>query len=600
MAIKRFQNFTWGLNLIQTSVIPDSDFVIAKNVNYNNARQLQTRRGYTTFWNQIWSNPITSYFFYQRDDTLARYALCMSGSVIYSYNEWTATRVSLWTGRTEFETLPWMTTRRTRRDFAQYKNIVYMCNWVDPYCKFDGTTLSNIGTGTPTAVTADNATDVFTAVAHGLTTNSEVFFTTTGTLPTGITNQQVYYVNTVPSVDTFTVSTTKGGTTLNFTTNWTPTISFTAVTEPRIRYIQYLADRLFGAWDDANPISLYYTNAAPADGTNINQNTVVIGWDETGIINGLNEYNQVVLAFKSNKIYAVNVTTPDAQPIDSQTGWYSDRTINVVGNSMVYLNERWIDNLIKRTWVDGAWAIESQALSDKIRELTKLIQPISYNSNAGNYIKTLNNYYFSFDTDGDDIPNETLVFNSQTGSWTQYTLGNIYDYGVYKDSSWVIHNLFASASGGQMYEYEYGFDDNGIEIEAEIQTKAFDLDTPAEYKDFSLMRVTGWMQQWGEIIADIIVDSESVSWGTITDNNLSLTSGSYALWVRPLADESLGAGWSTEILPLYQFTAVIPFFARGFTIALNLSSSGTQWIFEKMSVEIVGEPKEVTLYNSIL
>ena len=79
--------------------------------------------------------------------------------------------------------------------------------------------MSNIGTGTPTAVTADNATDVFTAVAHGLTTNSEVFFTTTGTLPAGITNQQVYYVNTVPSVDTFTVSTTKGGTTLNFTTN---------------------------------------------------------------------------------------------------------------------------------------------------------------------------------------------------------------------------------------------------------------------------------------------------------------------------------------------------------------------------------------------
>ena len=49
--------------------------------------------------------------------------------------------------------------------------------------------------------------------------NDEVYFTSTLTVPTGITTSQVYYIQAVPTADTFKVSTTPSGTVLDFTTS---------------------------------------------------------------------------------------------------------------------------------------------------------------------------------------------------------------------------------------------------------------------------------------------------------------------------------------------------------------------------------------------
>ena len=51
--IKIFKDFTGGLNTNTTEDIADNDLVIAKNVFYNSAKQLQTRRGVRTFGSQI-------------------------------------------------------------------------------------------------------------------------------------------------------------------------------------------------------------------------------------------------------------------------------------------------------------------------------------------------------------------------------------------------------------------------------------------------------------------------------------------------------------------------------------------------------------------
>ena len=80
-----------------------------------------------------------------------------------------------------------------------------------------------------------------------------------------------------------------------------------------------MTDRGFAAGDDSNPSTLYYTDAAPADLTNINQNVVVIGGDENGRINSISELGNIILAGKSNKVYSVDVTTPSAIPIDAQS-----------------------------------------------------------------------------------------------------------------------------------------------------------------------------------------------------------------------------------------------------------------------------------------
>lgn len=65
-------------------------------------------------------------------------------------------------------------------------------------------------------VTITNASPaVVSWTAHGLAENAAVVFTTSGSLPTGLTAGTTYYVKTVLTADTFTVSATPGGTVIN-------------------------------------------------------------------------------------------------------------------------------------------------------------------------------------------------------------------------------------------------------------------------------------------------------------------------------------------------------------------------------------------------
>lgn len=64
--------------------------------------------------------------------------------------------------------------------------------------------------------------DTFTSFAHGMVVDNRVVFyaqdpTSGGVLPTGITEGTVYWVLTVPTADTFTVSLTQGGAVVNLT-----------------------------------------------------------------------------------------------------------------------------------------------------------------------------------------------------------------------------------------------------------------------------------------------------------------------------------------------------------------------------------------------
>lgn len=58
---------------------------------------------------------------------------------------------------------------------------------------------------------------VLTLNKHGLALNQAVQLSTTGALPTGLTAGAIYYVKTIPSVNTFTLSATLGGAVINTT-----------------------------------------------------------------------------------------------------------------------------------------------------------------------------------------------------------------------------------------------------------------------------------------------------------------------------------------------------------------------------------------------
>jgi hypothetical protein len=71
---------------------------------------------------------------------------------------------------------------------------------------------------------------VVTWTAHGLAPNTPVKFSTTGALPTGLTAGTTYYVKSVLSTDTFSVSATPGG--VAITTSGTQSGVHTATTVP--------------------------------------------------------------------------------------------------------------------------------------------------------------------------------------------------------------------------------------------------------------------------------------------------------------------------------------------------------------------------------
>lgn len=69
---------------------------------------------------------------------------------------------------------------------------------------------------------------VFTAVAHELPVGWRIVFATSGALPTGITAGVTYFIKTVPTADTFTVSATSGGAAINTSGTQSGTHSFTS------------------------------------------------------------------------------------------------------------------------------------------------------------------------------------------------------------------------------------------------------------------------------------------------------------------------------------------------------------------------------------
>ncbi|HVY33075.1 MAG TPA: hypothetical protein VG960_01520 [Caulobacteraceae bacterium] len=86
---------------------------------------------------------------------------------------------------------------------------------------------------------------IVTKIMHGLEPGAPVVFTTTGALPTGLTAGVVYYVKTVPTVDTYQLAATQGGAAIN--TSGTQSGTHTATSTPLLP-ANYTQRRLIMSW----------------------------------------------------------------------------------------------------------------------------------------------------------------------------------------------------------------------------------------------------------------------------------------------------------------------------------------------------------------
>jgi len=372
---------------------------------------------------------------------------------------------------------------------------------------------------------------------------------------------------------------------------------------PKVRYLKYSADRICGFGEDANPNSFYYSDAAPVAATNFADNTVVVGGDEQGIGSGLKEIGNLVLAAKTKKIYVMNFATPSAQPLNAREGLYSSRAWLHTGNGTLMFNNEGISTLTVRGDFEGGQALEREVDSQKVNDLLKDILPVSYNSNAGFVLDNIDydQYFFAYDSNGDDVPDKTIVRSTFTGDYFEYTTPAGYDYGVYEMNDGEVKYIVASAISGQMYELESGFNDAGLAIDYELYTKKWDFSAPEVWKDGDRFSIFGLKNKKSEIEVMVYLDDTLAVSATIDDTRIDITGGSQPIGVKPIGTLPIGKGVST--VDLFPYGIHIPLLAYGgfsrIQVRIRAFAQNTVFTLDKIAINWSGNTFDLLDYNKI-
>lgn len=578
--LQELNKLTGGINTSKESIRKPDEFADIVNMYYNARGALETRRGTRTFANQVGSKPFTSLFFFQRDDTGVRILLGVAGDVMYKYDEPNDEWDSIKTGLTEFEADG---VTRTKWSFCVYKNIIYACDWVNPYMSIDGTTVTQ-ALSSGVSVTLDHTTDIITHTAHWFVEGDRVALF--WTLPSEITQGRMYFVRTI-TTDTYQISLKESSDIITFTSNgsW---VTDKRATTPLFRYLQYMGDRVFGAGDDYAPITVFFTNAVPADAASFPPaNYFDVGSDELWKINALKELWTFICVWKDRKIYSLDVATESAVPIDSGSWIRSHRSMQNVEGSIILFNESGLDTLRQTSAVSGTQALGTKVLSDKIQEYFNTVQPVSYKRNASLYAPLLNNYYFSFDRNNVGTTDTTVVYSSNYGAFTRYEYPSIYDYVTYIDQNGNYKYLFAPSTGGQVYEMEYGYDDAGVPIEwmCDYKTK-FGTD---DFKTISWVQVRWRKSRASNPTLTINIDGYDVSSCEISDDFINENISPFPVGVSPIWIYSLGGGdivWNT--IDTFEFSIRLPIEQTGQELSIKIEWNETPLVFslEQMRVDV--------------
>lgn len=371
--------------------------------------------------------------------------------------------------------------------------------------------------------------------------------------------------------------------------------------QPKVRYLEYMQDSIFGAWDDTTPSTLYYTTAAAVNANSINTNNVVVWGDELWRINWIKELGQLILVWKNKKIYSINVASNSALPIDSQNGLYSNRAIERVWGSLAYFNDTGYDFLKQRQGVTGSQWLESETETNDLRVLISKITPNSYNYSFSEYIWPLNNLYWTFDTSDNRVPDTTLVRSSLVWGWSQYILPNSNDSAQYIDEDGVVHYLLAAWTEGRLYEMETGFTDFDQAIPVSLTTKEWDLWDITRFDTFNYIDIVGLKNEWWEINIEVLLWWEVVWASVIDDTYINKDNNVLTIGSRPVGQFVIGWWVGLQEVDLFQYKIRIPLMDTDNTIKVKMNSSTAWmvWTLDKMAISSEKESTDLFEYNLI-
>lgn len=339
-------------------------------------------------------------------------------------------------------------------------------------------------------VTATNATERINATAHVLINTDRVAFTTTGTLPTGLTAGVAYYVVNKTTND-FQVSLTSGGAAVTFTTDGTGTL--TANTGGPTTTIAEATATLNSFPTPHIPVPTFIDGyILLAKGSDV-YNCVLdepTRWDASNYLTaemfpdavvGLARQNNQIVVFGENSIEFFY----DAANINGSPLARNDSTTIQIGCAapyILYQNENTF-MFVGQSEAGGraVWQVtgfQPKRISDEY--IDRVIDAETGMSDCRGFgLRTMGHLMFAMNLKTLD---RTLVYDVDEKLWHEWSSNNAGSHSVFAYDYLADNHLGAAymlhKSNGTLYKFDpTAFQDDATAILVELQTNKFDMDT---------------------------------------------------------------------------------------------------------------------------
>lgn len=348
--------------------------------------------------------------------------------------------------------------------FANDNKYLYFCNAVEDFAIWDGKDL----TGTITV----NVDNTITSNAHGLELGDLVTFTTTTTLPAGLTVGVVYFVIAGGlTANTFKVSTTYAGTEVDITDTGTGTHTFassikTYSSNPKGNIMQFYRGRLFIAGILSAPTTIQWSvinilgTTPPFDFAGSNSGTYVFSKDG-GYITAMRSFTlasgaKILKIFKKTQgTYNFLFDDNNNQSVDDgeqDTGAINQKSTMNVENDILYVDNG--NNIANLGFREN---IQNQVRTDSTTTgLDRTTNSLDFSDVCSVYWKKRKMALYAGKSYGSDFNDTILAYFYDFKSWWRWSGINATEFTIYKDEI-----VWASSVDLNVYKYdETRFDDN--------------------------------------------------------------------------------------------------------------------------------------------
>lgn len=376
--------------------------------------------------------------------------------------------------------------------------------------------------GTVTVTIASPA--VFTKTTHGLAAGDEVYFSTTGALPTGLTAGTVYYVISAGlTADNFEVSTTSGGSAVNTSGSQSGTHSLfrnSAYSSGDILFIGNGTDNWYQMSQDYKFANLRNTNTSPPIGTCATYfrsrlwilKANKLYWSDafssdysTAFDRTSNNFNmpvgteraliglrdQGLLCLGSDRIYGINPsTTPaatDKPELLYDRGLVCNRGYCQAGDDVYFMSQDGVRALF-RSQQDKLQIGTSNPISYDIKDQWETLSWAYINTSCAVYFD--NKIFFSVPTNASSYNNAVWIYYPATKGWVVVSGWNISNFAKVTISGQ--EKLYATDSvTGKVYQVWTGYDDASTAISYTEESRKDDMGQPlvTKYGGYLKLRV---------------------------------------------------------------------------------------------------------------